>query len=102
MVAVRHLVFECASLAALQAEYADLLTATTDTMRCFCAGGSPEGLWLCHRLLEFHQRIEFATGWHMRSDLLLADACTILLLQKFFVSGMSVGTLSNCRVQGCT
>ena len=58
--------------AALRAKYADLLTATTDTMRYFCAGGSPEGLWLCPRLLEFHQRIEFATvaGWHMRSDLL--------------------------------
>ena len=32
-----HLVFECASLAALRAEYADLFTTTTTTMRSFFA-----------------------------------------------------------------
>ena len=33
----QHLVFVCASLAALRAKYADLFTATTTTMRLFFA-----------------------------------------------------------------
>ena len=32
-----HLVFECASLAALRAKYADLFTTTTSTIRSFFA-----------------------------------------------------------------
>ena len=75
-----HLVFECASLAALRAKYADLFTSNTTTMRSFFAQSNHERFLLCHRLLEYDERIVIATIWHMRSDLLAGKILLLLLL----------------------
>ena len=63
-----HLVFECASLAALRAKYADLFTTTTTTMRSFFA--QSDHLRVLHHVIDclnmHDERIVIATRWHMR------------------------------------
>ena len=60
----RHLVFECASLAALRAKYSDLFTATTTTMRYFFA--QSDHLRVFHYVIDCLNmlRIVIANSWH--------------------------------------
>ena len=59
----RHLVFECASLAAQRTNCVKLFITTT--MRpFFCAEQSLESFSVCHRLLDYDERIVIATRWH--------------------------------------
>ena len=55
----KHLVFECASLVALRAEYADLFTTTTPTMRSFVA--QSDHLRVFRYVIEHDERIVIAT-----------------------------------------
>ena len=68
----RHLVSESASLATLQLSMLTCSLLVPIPWAPFLrtlAEQSPEGLPLCYRLLEFHERIDIATQCHMRSGL---------------------------------
>ena len=50
----KHMIFDCAAIAPLRQQHADLFTPRTDTMRSFFASG---GFELRYRLSEFHEHM---------------------------------------------
>ena len=50
----KHMIFECAAMAPLRQQHADLFTPQTDTMR---SAGSSGGFELRYRLSEFHEHM---------------------------------------------
>ena len=52
----KHMIFECAAIAPLRQQHADLFTPRNDTMRSFLAGSSG-GFELRYRLSEFHEHM---------------------------------------------
>ena len=66
----KHLVFECAALAALLSQYANLFTSCTDTVRSIFA--QPDHMGVFHYVVDCLDFIRFdddCHDWHKRSAL---------------------------------